>query len=351
MATIKDVALRARVSTATVSYVINKTRFVSEELTGRVLQAIEELSFSPSKVAQSLRRGKSSIIGMVIDDITNRFAAEFTKGLESVASAEQYSIIISDLHEDPANEPRAIGMLLDQMVDGIIYAGYGAAEDKLCEAFADGLPVVTVDQPLPTCSLPSVLIDNKASAIAALEHLESIGRTDIVFINGLQINRNGLLRAEAFQQFMTQRGLPAGEERIIYGDYTLQHGYQSALRLLKEKRSFNALFCGDDTIAFGAMAALKSRRVKIPEDVAVVGFDDDPMAPVFEPSLTTVHYPIYEMGQTSFRLFRKLVGRTRRRQEHINLDTRLVVRRSTNPRFEEYQDLMAAPGEVLPTEP
>lgn len=98
------------------------------------------------------------------------------------------------------------------------------------------------------------------------------------------------------------------------------------------------------------MAALKSRRVKIPEDVAVVGFDDDPMVPVFEPSLTTVQYPIYEMGQTSFRLFRKLVGCTRWKQEHINLNTRLVVRRSTNPRFEEYQDLMAGPDQAFPTE-
>jgi LacI family transcriptional regulator len=275
---------------------------------------------------------------MITDDITNRFAAEFTKGLESIASQHQYSIIISDLHEDPANEARSIGMLLNQRVDGIIYAGFGQEEQKLRELFSDGLPVVVVDQPLPSGGVPSVLIDNAASVSAALRHLSGIGRTEIVFINGLAINRNAILRAQAFEQFASRHSLPFDGDAILYGDFTLQHGYQTALRLLREKRSFNALFCGDDTIAFGAMAALKARGRRIPEDVAVVGFDDDPLAPVFEPSLTTVHYPMQEMGRLSFKLFQRMLARRRRTPEHIKLETKLVVRRSTDPRFKEYQD-------------
>jgi LacI family transcriptional regulator len=114
MATIKDVALRARVSTATVSYVINKSRFVSEELTQRVLEAIEELSFTPSRIAQSLRRGRTSVIGLVMDDITNRFASQFTRGLETGAAEQSYSIVFSDLQEKPEREERSISILLDQ---------------------------------------------------------------------------------------------------------------------------------------------------------------------------------------------------------------------------------------------
>jgi len=343
MATIKDVAKRAGVSTATVSYVINKSRFVSEKLTARVQDAIAALSFTPSKVAQSLRRGSSSILGLVTDDITNRFAAEFTKGLQSIASREQYSVIISDLQEDPANEARSIGMLLDQKVEGIIYAGYGAAERQLQELFAGGLPVVVVDKPLASARLPSVVIDNRAAIVKSLDYLRKIGRTDIVFVNGLRINRNGILRAEAFREFMVRRSLPFAEDSILWGDYTLQHGYQATRRLLAEKRGFNALLCGDDIVAFGAMAALKARGIRIPEQVAVVGFDNDPMAPVFDPSLTTIHYPMYEMGRACFELFRRVVGRKRRTAEIVSLDTRLIVRRSTDSSYREYEQLNGNP--------
>jgi DNA-binding LacI/PurR family transcriptional regulator len=342
MATIKDVANRAGVSTATVSYVINKSRFVSDRLTERVNRAIEELSFTPSKVAQSLRRGTSTIIGLVTDDITNRFASEFTKGLQSVASQEQYSIIISDLQEDPENEARSIGMLVDQKVEGIIYAGYGKATALLEELYAAGLPVVVVDKPVESSKLPSVLIDNRASIGESMEYLRKIGRTDILFINGLRINRNGILRAEAFREYLLRRRLPSGEDRIIWGDYTIQHGYQAARQLLAEKKKFDALLCGDDIVAFGAMAALKAKGIRIPEQVAVVGFDNDPMAPVFDPSLTTIHYPMYEMGRACFALFRKIAAR-KKTALHLTLETRLVVRRSTDPNYREFQYLNGNP--------
>jgi LacI family transcriptional regulator len=201
-------------------------------------------------------------------------------------------------------------------VEGLVYAGNGAAETQLVELFAGGLPVAIVDKPLGTTRLPSVLIDNRASIITSLGYLRRIGRTRIVFINGLQINRNGLLRAEAFRDLMVGRKLPYSAESVVWVDYTLHHGYQAARGLLAEKRSFNALLCGDDIVAFGAMAALKARGVRIPEEVAVVGFDNDPMAPVFDPSLTTIHYPMYEMGRACFELLRRLAGRKRKTAEH-----------------------------------
>jgi DNA-binding LacI/PurR family transcriptional regulator len=336
MATIKDVAQRAGVSTATVSYVINRSRFVSEELTRRVNQAIGELAFTPSRVAQSLRRGRTSTIGLVMDDITNRFASQFTRGLENTASSEAYSIIISDLHERPENEARSISMLVDQRVDGIIYAGYGQAEEQLAELYAGGLPVVAVDKPPATAKLPSVLIDNRSSIVAALKHLKGLGHREILFINGLAVNRNAVLRAEAYREFMRNHHLPSAEDSVLFGDYTLEHGYQTTLRILEEGRKFSALLCGDDLVAFGAMAALKSRGLRVPEEVAVVGFDDDPIAAIFDPSLTTIHYPMYEMGRQSFELFLRLVRRRRKQPEHMLLDTELVVRRSTDAAFKDY---------------
>jgi DNA-binding LacI/PurR family transcriptional regulator len=336
MATIKDVASHAGVSTATVSYVINKSRHVSEELTLKVRTAIAELHFTPSRVAQGLRSGRTSTIGLVIDDITNRFASQFTRGLENGASEMGYSIIISDLQERPEHESRSIGMLLDQKVDGIIYAGYGAAEEQLLELCAGGLPVVAVDKPPVSRRLPSVLIDNRSSIERSLDYLAKLGHRDIVFINGLAINRNAVLRSEAFRDWMARRAFPCAAECIICGDYTLEHGYKTTLRILEERRKFTALLCGDDVVAFGAIAALKSRGIRIPDDVAVVGFDDDPMAAVFDPSLTTIHYPMYEMGRRSFDVFHRMATGKRKQPEHVLLGTNLVIRRSTDPAHRDY---------------
>ena len=327
MATIKDVAKRAQVSTATVSYVLNKNRYVSPELTERVQHAIDELSFAPSKIAQGLRAGKTFTIGLIIDDITNRFASQFTRGLENAASEKQYSIIISDLQEKRENEVRCLAMLVDRKVDGIIYAGLGEVEEELKGLNAGGVPVVIVDKPLASVALPSVLIDNRSGITGALAHLTQIGRREILYVNGQPINRNSILRAEAFGEFMAAEGLPLRADSILYGEYALEHGYETTLGLVRKGVQFDALLCGDDTIAFGAIAALKSMGMRVPEDVAVIGFDDDPMALVFDPSLTTVHYPMYEMGRLSFQVFQRAAGGTRRRPEHILLETRLVVRR------------------------
>jgi LacI family transcriptional regulator len=227
-------------------------------------------------------------------------------------------------------------MLVDQRVDGIIYAGYGQAEAQLVELYADGLPVVVVDMPPSTAKLPSILINNHSSIFQALTHLKGLGHRDILFINGLAINRNAELRAEAYREFMRNHRLPFAEDSVMYGDFTLEHGYQTTLRILEERRRFSALLCGDDLVGFGAMAALKSRGVRVPEDVAVVGFDDDPIAAIFDPSLTTIHYPMYEMGRLSFQVFQRMIAKRRKQPEHVLLDTELVVRRSTDATYKDY---------------
>jgi DNA-binding LacI/PurR family transcriptional regulator len=339
--TIKDVAALAGVSTATVSYVVSGSRFVSPKLARRIRKAIKELHYAPSRLAQGLRNGRMLTIGLVVDDITSRFSSLFTKGLESVAADRNYSLVISNLRANPDNERRSIDLLADQKVAGIIYCGYGAAEERLLELDAGGLPVVIADEPLGSERLSSVLIDNKAGVVQALEHLEALGHREIFFINGAAANRNGQLRAEAFGEFLRQRGLPFEEDRIVHGDYTLQHGYQAAVKMLNRRCRPTAVFCGDDMIAFGVLAALRSRGLRVPEDVAVVGFDDDPLSRVFEPSLTTVHYPMEEMGRRSFEIFERMLGRRQKTAEHVILETKLMVRRSTDPTYRDGQEFIA----------
>jgi len=151
------------------------------------------------------------------------------------------------------------------------------------------------------------------------------------FISGDPNNRNTALRNEAFNSFLCRHRLPVSPAHILMGSYSLQHGYDTAQRLMNESPGFTAVVCGDDMIAFGAIAGFKSCGLRIPEDVALVGFADDPLAGVMDPGLTTIHYPMVEMGQRAFEVFRSLRDRATRTTPHEQLATTLVVRRSTDP--------------------
>lgn len=332
MVNIKDVAKRAQVSTATVSYVINKKEKVSNELTAKVNKAIQELNYHPSRIARSLRKGRTLTIGLLMDDISNQFGAEFTRGLVSAARQKDYNVIISNLNRKGDEERNFLDQFLSQQVDGIIYSGYGTAEDKLLEIEQDGTPIIAVDKPLKSGQISSILIDNRQSVIAAVEYLVKLGHKKICYIAGLPDNPNTLIRAQAFLDSLSQHGLMINNQSVIYGDYSLFHGYQTIVEI-KDVKKFNAFFCADDMVAFGAMSALKQKGFKIPEDIAVIGFDNVPFASFFDPSLTTINYPMQEMGRKSFELFYKRVKEKNKELEHILLPTKLIVRKSTNPFF------------------
>jgi len=328
MATIIDVARRAGVSTATVSYVLNGKDRVSADSVQRVRAAVAALGYVPSGVARKLKRGRTSVIGFVADNISNRFPARLVHGLATTAAATGYNVLISDLHDNVANERRALELLVHEEVEGIVYCGFGAAEDQLLQIHRAGTPVVVVDKPPVTKALPTVLIDNAGSTDLALEHLFALGHREIRFISGDPNNRNTTFRNEAFRAFMRRHRLPCPESHIINGAYSLQHGYAAGIRLLDKQPGFSAVFCGDDMIAFGAMAGFKSRGRRIPEDIAVAGFSNDPLALATDPGLTTIHYPMVEMGQRAFEVFLTLRTTTKRAAPHEWLKTQLIVRRS-----------------------
>jgi DNA-binding LacI/PurR family transcriptional regulator len=332
MITIKDVARKAGVSIATVSYVLSKKRPVVKETEARVQAAIASLNYTPSGTARKLKRGRTSVIGFVADNISNRFPSRLVHGVATAAAAAGYNVLISDLHDDAANEPRALELLVHEEVEGIVYCGFGTAEEQLLQIHRSGTPVVVVDKPPVTKALPAVLIDNAASTDLALEHMFALGHRELRFISGDPNNRNTALRNEAFRAFMRRHQLRCPDSHIVTGDYSLQHGYSAALRLLEEQPGFTAVFCGDDMIAFGAMAGFKSRGQRIPEDIAVAGFSNDPLAGAMDPGLTTIHYPMVEMGRRAFEVLLALRSAGKRSAPHEWLKTQLIIRRSTNPK-------------------
>ncbi|MCX6089371.1 MAG: LacI family DNA-binding transcriptional regulator, partial [Candidatus Atribacteria bacterium] len=268
MVTIKDVAKRAKVSIATVSYVINKKENVSEELIAKVDEAVRELNYRPSRIARSLRKGKTMTIGLLMDDISNQFGAEFTRGLVSVARKREYNVIISNLNRKGEEEAICLEQFLSQQVDGIIYSGYGREEQMLLEIQASGIPVIAVDKPLRSSEIPTVLIDNRKSVFTATEYLIQLGHRRICHIAGFEENPNSILRAEAFRDCLLLHGLPVEKDSICFGDYSLLHGYQVVHRM-EDPTRFTAYFCADDMVAFGAISALKQKNIRIPEEVMV----------------------------------------------------------------------------------
>ena len=220
MVTIKDIARRAGVSTATVSYVLNRKNRVSTECDRRVRQAIQDLNYTPNGTARKLKRGRSSVIGFVADNISNRFPACLVHGLATAAAAEGYTVLITDLHDEAAGELRALDLLVHEQVEAIIYCGFGAAEERLLQIQSSGTPVVVVDKPPLNRGLPSVLIDNAGSVQVALEHLFALGHRGIRFISGDPNNRNTTLRNEAFRAFCTTPsppvpGIPRSYRRVF----------------------------------------------------------------------------------------------------------------------------------------
>jgi LacI family transcriptional regulator len=338
MITIKDVASRAGVSIATVSYVVNQRRRVSEEVAKRVNEAISALNYTPSGTARKLKAGRTEVIGFLADNISNRFPSRLVHGLATAAAEKGYNVLISDLHDRPENEPRALELLVHEQVEGIIYCGFGTAEAQLARIHRSGVPVVVVDKPPLAGELPSVLIDNSRGVALALEHLFALGHRRIRFLSGDPNNRNTALRNEAFRAFHRRHRLPCPDTHILTGSYSLRHGFAGARRLVDEQPGFTAVFCADDMIAFGAMAGFKSRGLRIPDDVAVAGFANDPLAGVMDPGLTTIHYPMVEMGRRAFEVFLKLLGAPAGRTPHERLPVRLIVRRSTDPSLPPFEN-------------
>jgi DNA-binding LacI/PurR family transcriptional regulator len=335
MSTIYDVANKAGVSIATVSYVINKKRFVTEKLRLRVENAIDELNYVPNKMARSLRNGKTMTIGVIMHELTKEFAAVFLQGLENSASLKDYSIIISDLQNNPKNELKSINMLINQKVDGIIYSGFGVINEKLLKLYNKKTPIIIVDKPIKINNTPTILIDNKSSVYKALQHLTDLGHKHIYHIAGFRENLNTIIRADAYKHYLIENNLPFSNDNILYGDYTVKNGYEVTKSLLEKKRKFTSLFCGCDLIAFGAMIACKEKRVSVPEDIAVVGFDDIPFAQFFEPSLTTINYPIYKMGSLAFTLLYNIISKNSYTIKNIKLHTKLIIRRSTDKNIKD----------------
>lgn len=329
MATIKDVAERAGVSIATVSHVINKTRYVSEELQARVRQAMEELGYQPNAIARSLRRKETHTIGLIIPDNSNPFFAEVARGIEDFGFQNGYSVILCNSDGDLKKELAYIGVLTSKRVDGIVFIAATAKAEHI-KPFLGEIPLVIVDRKMPDLEADSVLVDNFGGGYAATRHLIDLGHRKIGCITGPPDLAPSADRVAGYKQALKDHGLQPLDELIVEGDFRYQSGNEGMRRLLDLEPPPTAVFACNDVMAIGAMKAAQDQGLRVPEDIAIVGFDDITLASFTNPTLTSVKQPKYEMGKIALELlFQRISSSDLQGRQEIILDTTLVVREST----------------------
>jgi LacI family transcriptional regulator len=328
MVTMKDVARRARVSTATVSHVINETRFVSDELEARVDRAMRELDYRPNVIARSLRRKKTQNIGMIIPDISYPFLAEVARGVEDIGFELDYSVILCDSNGDLEKEASCIECLQGKQVDGIVFVAAGKSANHVQSLIEQGMPVILVDRDLTEIEVDIVIADNLESGYQATEYLIQSGHRRIGCITGPRKLCISNKRVDGYRQALERYGLPLRDELLVHGDFRCKGGCEAMKELLALDKPPTAVFACNDLMAIGAICAASERRLRIPRDVAIIGCDDIALASFTNPSLTTIAQPKHEMGALAVKmLVERIEDRNRPPTKQI-LPTELVIRDS-----------------------
>jgi LacI family transcriptional regulator len=323
-ATIRDVAQRAQVSIASVSRVLNRFSNVSEDTRARVNAAVDELGYVPHAGARSLSLARTGAIGVVLPNIHGEFFSEIVRGMDRLATERGYLLLLSNMHA-LAGEAQAVLKAMRGRVDGLIVMAPHLEDEEFTTALPRGTPAVLVNTRAEVRDRPAIRLDNAAGARSVAEHLIATGRRRIVHISGPIGNIDAEERAESFRQ--TLKGHDEIDSVIVQGDFYEESGGAAVAALIDAGHSFDAIFAANDMMAIGAMEALRAKGIKVPEDVAVAGFDDVPLASHLE--LTTVRVRIAELGERAIeRLVRMLEGEEDDIGEELHAPE-LVVRGST----------------------
>jgi LacI family transcriptional regulator len=331
MTTIREVAEKAGASVTTVSHVINHTRFVSDGVRQRVLAAMEELNYRPNALARSLRKGKTYTLGLILPDSSNPFFAEVGNSIEDAAFKLGYNLILCNTEGDPQKERLYVDVLFKKQVDGIIFMAAGDQIGSLNFLRSQQMPVVLVDRDLPNVNADAILTDNQQGGYLATRYLIDLGHLRIACITGPSNLTPSAERLTGYRRALEEAGLPFEAALVLRGDYHPASGLQAATALLALPAPPTAVFACNDLMALGVLRAAAKAGRRVPDDLAVVGFDDIELACFTNPPLTTIAQSKAEIGTQAANLLAERIeaktGPTRR----LIVPTQLVIRESTQP--------------------
>lgn len=296
---IRDVAKAAGVSVATISRVLSTPEVVKPSTREHVLQVIKEMDYQPNILARQLRTQTTKTVIVIVPNIENSFLREIVSGIGTEAEKYGYQMLIADLHSQPSLEQYYFEAIQQRQVDGIISLSANMTQ-KLIQQIAEKYPLVMVAQCIQNDFIPSVSIDNAAAAKALMTHLIRLGHSNIAHITVAPAQLLYLDRLNSYRSALTERGIAVDEDLISYGEPTINGGYNQMRTLLAKHKKITAVFASGDTMAIGAIKALKDQGIRVPEDCAVVGFDDIDLSAFWQPALTTIRQPKKQIGQIAF---------------------------------------------------
>ena len=331
--TIKDVAARACVSIATVSHVLNRTRFVSAELTTRVNQVVRELGYYPNRLVGSMRSGKTYTIGLVLPSIANETFGHLAEAIQRLLFKFGYNLIICNTAYDPNIEQEAFNTLLMKKADAIIAVPSCREPVKLREILGIGIPVVVIDRVIPGLLVDTIRIDNVRGTHDAISHLLDLGHRRIGYIDRKVDQSHSLEQKLGYKKALEERGLAFESANIIRpAGYDYDAGTSAAKALVHRNPDLTAVFAYYDVIALGALRGLIDLGYRIPRDFSVVGYDGMPFTHASYPRLTTVEFPVRKVAKKACDLLMRRLERQAGREDgekDIIIAPKLIVREST----------------------
>jgi len=328
VSTIKQVAELAGVSIATVSRALSESGPVSAALRRRVLAAARELSYQPSQAARNLRVGTSKTVGVVIPDLQNPFFTGVVRGIEDVLQAAGYTLLLANSDDSPPREERALSTLRAEGVAGIVFVPISAPTSTHHQLLSSPIPVVAVDRSPLGLRVDLVMVDNTDGSRRAVDHLIARGHRAIALVGGPLQHSTAVERQQGYELALKEAGIPARADLIQYGDFREAGGYACMQALLAIPRPPTAVFVANNLMTLGALRAIHETGRRIPEDLAVVSFDDMPWASSINPPLTSVAQPDREIGKTAAGLLLARIAEPDRPIRRVVLETQLVVRAS-----------------------
>jgi len=327
--TMRQIAARAHVSVGTVSHVINNTAGVREPVRRRVLEAIERLGYQPSLLARGLRRNQTTIIGVIIPDISNPFFPLVVRGVEDIAYQNSYRLMLCNADNDAQKEQVYFDELRAYRMAGLIVIPSANSRLVAAAGTAGELPVICLDRCPEGWKGDSITVDNAEGAYQATHYLLGLGHRRIAAIAGQLHVTSAVERLKGFKRALRESGITIAPEYIQEGRFDRLSGYEKSLMLLQFSPRPTAIFAANDLVALGVLAAMRELGLRCPEDVSLAGFDDLEIASFTNPALTTVAQPAYQMGaRAAALLFERLRGENLPPQ-HIVMNTSLKARDST----------------------
>ena len=326
-ATIRDVARAAKVSVATVSRALNEHSNVSPETRARVEQAARELGFVPSGAARSLITRRTQTIGVLLPDLYGEFFSELIRGIDTTARSHGLHLLLSGSHGDRAEAAAAIKAMSGR-VDGLLIMSPHLDATALADNLPRGLPVVLMNTRSDGIEVASLTVDNYGGAYAMVRHLIGRGHKSIAFISGPEPNFEAQERLRGYSEALAQL-LPGSEPLVLAGEFTEESGWRIGNRIIAMQRRPDVIFAANDAMAIGCLFCLGEAGIQVPRDIALVGFDDIPLARFVNPPLTTVRVRIAELGSLALeRLALSIENRNPASVRPQTLRSELVIRSS-----------------------